>query len=651
MINKLKNKTSIDIILWIIISTIITFIGEFLYRGKVENVINFLKTYPYMFLTNLSIVLFITSISFLFKKRKFSFAITSFIVLIGYIINSVVIGFRGTPITWADFSSIKDAMTISKNYLTLSNIVIVVIALAIVSVIFYFIWKLDKSQIHYKKALKSGIIIVPVSLILMIGMWKYVNSTYPDHVVNWDAKINCENNGFLYSLAKSKPQTKVAPEGYSKELVDNTLDSAKAQVNATPNKIEPNVMFVQMESFLDVSRLQNISYKINPLENYNKLHGENPHGLLSVPTFGGGTVRTEFEILTGLNMDYLPAGEIPNNTLLKTNVIETLSHILRTEGYNSTVIHDYIGNFYDRDIVYSNLGFDTFVPYEYMKDVQYNGYYPADITKLSVISDILDREDKQFIYNIGVEGHGPYSTSDRENTYGIYSESLSKEDINQLNNYFDVISGVDEYVKELISLVESKNEPTIIVFYSDHLPMLNLIDNDEVFNIEEKAMSDYFIWNNFGLEFENKDLEAYHMSSYILDKLNINSGIIPTFHRSGKTEEDYEDKFDLLQYDILYGNKYAFEDTNYIAKTDMKLGIYEIKINSVKQENGEVIINGQNFTEKSQGVIGGKVVKTEFIDNNTLKIKYDKPIKEISVAQVGRHGKKLGETEKYIIGN
>lgn len=648
MISKLKNKLTIDITLWIITSTLITLIGEFLYRGKFESVINFIKTYPYMFILNLSIVLLITSIAFLFKKRRFTLTVTSFVLLLGYISNAVVSKFRGTPITWADFSSIKDAITISKNYLTPGNIVLMVIVLAISMVGFYFIWKMDKSSDNYKKVFISSLIIIPITIATMIGMTNYVKAQYPDHIVNWDSKINCENNGFLYSLISSKPQEKVAPEGYSNELVNNVLNNITLETSSSMNTIEPNIMFVQMESFLDVSRLKDVSYEVNPLENYEKLHGENPHGLLGVPTFGGGTVRSEFEILTGLNIDYLPAGEIPNNSLLKTNVLETVAHILKTRGYNSTVTHDYIGNFYDRDIVYSNLGFDTFVPYEYMKDVQYNGYYPSDMTNLQVISDILDQEEKQFIYSIGVEGHGPYDTKDRENSYGISGDNLSKEDVNQLNNYFDVISGEDKYVAELIKLVEAKNEPTIIVFYSDHLPMLNVIDNKDVFDVEFKSMSDYFVWNNFGLELESKDLEAYHISSYILDALNINSGIMPSFHRNGENNENYQAELELLQYDILYGKKYSYNDAEYIDRADMELGIYEIKIDSVEKNNGELTVKGTNFTEKSKIVIDGTVVETEFVDSNTLKTKFDKNYKEISVAQIGRHDKRLGETGKYI---
>lgn len=647
---KLNNRLTKDILLWILVSNILTLIGEYLYRGNLGKVFDFIKTYPYMFITNLTIILFLLSLAFLFRKRRFSLGIISFLIMLGYISNGIVSNFRGTPITWADFSSIRDAITISKNYLTISNIILAILGLGIAIVVFYFLWKLDKYLDSYKTIFIVSVGTILVSGSLMLGMWNYVNVNYPDHEVNWDLRINCENNGFLYSLINSKPEKKVAPENYNQDLISMALgEEATFSKNQNNIEVKPNIMMVQMESFLDISRLNGVTYDTNPLENYKKLHSENPHGFLGVPTFGGGTVRTEFEILTGLDIDYLPPGEIPNNSLMKTNTLETISHIVRAEGYESTIMHDYIGNFYDRDIVYANYGFETFVPYEYMKNVDYNGYYPADITNLQVISDLLDRNENQFIYSIGVEGHGPYDTQDRENTYGIKSHNLSNDDINQLNNYFDVISGEDKYVSELIKLVESKNEPTIIVFYSDHLPMLNVIDNDKVFDSESTAMSDYFIWNNFGLKADNINLEAYQMSTYLLDLLNIDRGLIPNFHRTSYNKDDYKTNLELLEYDVIYGNKYLYEGVDYIDKTNMKLGIYNIKINTVDIKNDEIIVKGENFTAKSQIDVDGTILETEFIDNNTLKAKYDKKINQVSVVQVGRHGKRLGECEKFNV--
>ena len=51
-----------------------------------------------------------------------------------------------------------------------------------------------------------------------------------------------------------------------------------------------------------------------------KLQEECYSGLLAVPVFSAGTVNTEFEMLTGMNMDDFGPGEYPFKTDRKSVV-------------------------------------------------------------------------------------------------------------------------------------------------------------------------------------------------------------------------------------------------------------------------------------------------------------------------------------------
>ena len=90
-----------------------------------------------------------------------------------------------------------------------------------------------------------------------------------------------------------------------------------------------------------------------------KLYENFSSGLVKVPTFGGGTVRSEFEMLTGLSMGFFPVGEIPNNNVLKRMPVESLAYILKDIGYTTSAVHNHTGNFYNRDLIYKNLGFEN----------------------------------------------------------------------------------------------------------------------------------------------------------------------------------------------------------------------------------------------------------------------------------------------------
>ena len=99
----------------------------------------------------------------------------------------------------------------------------------------------------------------------------------------------------------------------------------------------------------------------------------------------------------------------------------------------------------------------------------------------------------------------------------------------QLTWLKDKLRGVDEYIKELLDYVESSGEPTVIAMFGDHLPSLKIINDDEsVLKDGNKYLADFFIWDNIGLPKENVNMEAEEFTTYILEKLNMVAGVMPT---------------------------------------------------------------------------------------------------------------------------
>ena len=73
----------------------------------------------------------------------------------------------------------------------------------------------------------------------------------------------------------------------------------------------------------------------------------------------------------------------------------------------------------------------------------------------------------------------------------------------------------------------------------------------------------YVIWNNLDLPDVKRDLEAYQLTSQVLNLLNIHEGTMPRFHqhylkRSSAEREDYLEAMELLEYDILYGKQEVY---------------------------------------------------------------------------------------------
>ena len=74
-----------------------------------------------------------------------------------------------------------------------------------------------------------------------------------------------------------------------------------------------------------------------------------------MPVVGAGTSNTEFEILTGMAIQYFGLGEYPYKTVLKSTPCESIASDLSQIGYATHALHNNGGNFYSRAKVFSNM--------------------------------------------------------------------------------------------------------------------------------------------------------------------------------------------------------------------------------------------------------------------------------------------------------
>ncbi|MGL4740383.1 MAG: LTA synthase family protein [Sarcina sp.] len=636
----------------LISSLVVVLVIEFMQRGSIFKVFNFVTYHPSLFILNIAIVMGLTSICFLFKKTKAVYTIITGIILILASGAGLVMKFRGSPVTVADMYSLRDGFAIAKGYLGGKEmILIVIVLLAFISGI-VFMFKKEKVNKKFSYKYNLTCILLPV-LIVLFSAYKYNIDNKKIILYRWDLTGTYNINGLLVSFIDSaKELIPKKPETYSKERIDlvkNKLDEETKAVAATTKK--PNVIVVQLESFLDPYRLKGVEFKEDPIPNIRKLQEQGPQGKIEVPCFGGGTVRTEFEVLTGYSANNLGPGEIPNNTILRKEPIESMAYILKKQGYDVTAIHNYLGNFYNRDEVYANFGFDSLVTQEYIDNLQYTYDYPSDMNNLGSIEELIKKDEPQFIFNVAVESHGPYSvdytpTEGREYTV---SGDITQEERNQIQEYVDKATEVDKYVKSLIEYVEKSKEPTVIAMYSDHLPALKAIDNAKNYPQDEKYQTEYFIWSNTGIKPEKQDIKAYQLSTYVLNLAGVDAGLMPTFHKTYSTEVNYGEYLRDVQFDQIYGEKYLTGKNPY-EKTTLELGLNPIKITKAYIEGNNLIVEGENFTKASKVIVKGKPVQTTYDNANRIVATGVKSnLKEISVGQEGMYGKMLSKTADFKI--
>ncbi|MDD3169086.1 MAG: LTA synthase family protein, partial [Eubacteriales bacterium] len=412
---------------------------------------------------------------------------------------------------------------------------------------------------------------------------------------------------------------------------------------------KPNVILLQMESFFDPTLMENIHFSSDPVPNFRELKEDYSAGFLTVPSIGAGTANTEFEIMSGMRVRFFGPGEYPYKSVLKDKTCETIAYDLKRLGYGTHAIHNHRGAFYGRNKVFSNLGYDTFTSLEYMNSVTKT---PKNWAKDGVlIEEILaalnSTKSEDLIYTISVQGHGQYpATKVIENPDVTVTGIPVESEANAFEYYIQQVHEMDEFIGELIKVLNELDEPTVLAIYGDHLPGLPISDADLVNkNVYE---TQYVIWDNIGLEKQDKDLYAYQLAAEMLNQIGIHEGILTKYHQDHRQDTDYLANLKALQYDMLYGKSFVFGGTNPYEPTKMKMGVREIKVERVVEIGKEYYIKGQNFTPFSKISIDGKVLDTIFLGPTVLGLLEEVKPKDVSrmkVSQVEKNNEILSTTE------
>lgn len=634
----------------LLIAFIISILIETLSRKSIFNVFTFIVSNPLIFFLNMCIILFTLSLSFLFTRRKFVLVMISTVWMGLGIANGIILLFRLTPLSAMDFYDISNVAMNLPEYLTLRNILLFVGIFIVIIGLMTLLWKkLKKDKLPIGKGI-SYLVGTGLLLIFLLSITFKMN-LLSDHFDNLHDAY--KEYGFAYCLTNSIINRGIKkPKDYSKNTIDEIKESLinKSSViykgEGLNQDIEkPNIIMVQLESFFDVNLLKNYTFSKNPTPNFTKLKEEFTSGYLKVPVYGAGTVNTEFEIITGMSSRFFGTGEYPYRTILATTTAESICYNLSNLGYHNYVIHNNTATFYKRNEVFKNLGFDNFVSMEYMNGIEENPIgWAKDRVLTSEVMKALNADDsRDFIYTITVQDHGIYpDTTNGEEKIKVNVKPDSVEKIpdsksnerfvNQLTYYVNQIYETDMFIEELIRELTEFREPTVVVFYGDHLPPLSFQNEDLK---SDRYETEYVMWSNFPMEKERHDLTAYQLNAYVLARLDIEEGILTKFHQVNINEADYHDKLKMLQYDMLYGKKHIYGGKNPYEKKDLKMGIYDQTIKNIEEKDEVILIVGENFTPSSRVCINDQIEKTIFVNENTLQIKkQDLTSKAVSIVQV-----------------
>lgn len=581
-----------------------------------------------MFLYSAFIIFFSYSIVLIVRRRIFVYIVITVLWSGVGLVNFMMLDSRNTPFTYVDITLMKSVLPVITNYYSMPEIISMASALLIglLLLVCGYLYLPTEEKFTRPRKLKN-IIVFAVIVLAFCGTTKYCLSTNFISTEIHNIRLAYSDYGTPYCFTVTALKTGIdRPSKYSEERIEGILAktekaSEKAAEEEKVKKQTPNIIFVQLESFFDPTQVKGLKFNQDPIPNFHRLMRNYSSGHTMTPSYGAGTANTEFEIMTQMDLDLFGAAEYPYKTVLQEQTCESVMTDLKEEGYSTHAIHNNSAAFYDRDLVFANLGYDTFTTKECM-DIQKwteNGW-SKDYILTEQIEDVLDStENQDFIYTISVQGHGDYPTTEVLENPVIDVEGIEDEALrNKYVYYTNQIYQMDQFVGELVDALDKRGEDTILVMYGDHLPSLDVEDED--LTCGNKYWTSYFIWDNIGLEKQDGNIETYQLASNVMNRIGLHNGVLTKFHQTQSEKKSYMNDLKNLQYDIFYGKNYIYDQENPYEPTDIKFGVKDLIVDKIYESDDAIFIVGDNFTSYVNVIVNGSTISTTFHNSHLIEI-------------------------------
>lgn len=593
---------------------------EWIARGSLSETLDWVTANRSIFILNYYLALavllvFYSIIGSLFPALGMTAALLSLFSMITYFKTSLI----GEPFFPWDIILNQEGLNIAP--LVTSKRAILRIGAAVFVVLALFALRFVLKRYSVAWYIRIAFVSAAVFVLVAFGMQKPWTLTmqYKAGVahITWNQQESYRNNGQLLAFALNIKNSIISkPTGYGEAaisgiaeqialrremptLADEAAESSREQepLKGQLSEKQPNVIFIMNEAFWDPTLLPGVTFSEDPIPTVRQLQASNsmPDYFLS-PQFGGGTSNVEFEVLTGFSTSFLPNGSVPYQQYI-SRPLPSLASFFEDKGYKSLAVHPYEGWFWNRNNVYKWLGFEGFKSISHFVEPKYKGAFISDEeASRSIIEQVESSEEPVFIYAVTMQNHGPYN----DNRYGdasiAFEGDLTEEARQIINTYTLGARDADESLRMLIEHFENSGEPTFIVFFGDHLPMLGY--NYDVYKqgdfiqsslMEEWSLEELLgmrstplaIWSNFPTK--GKDgtvISASFLGAYVLDALGMESpgqfaftadlypslpGLLENLavdqnnNLAWSAAAEYETQLEeywLLQYDLMFGEQY-----------------------------------------------------------------------------------------------
>lgn len=637
-----------------LLACMINFVIEGISRHSLFKAWDYMVDTPLVFLYNAFMIFMTLMVVYMVRRRVFARIIISVLWLVLGVCNGYMLIKRVTPFNAQDLKVASDAVSLINNYFNPFELVLLVIGITSVVIWIISMWRRGgqyQGNMHRIAAL-IGVIICfgSYTALTSVALEKRIVSNYFGNIA-----FAYQDYGLPYCFMASVFNTGITePNGYSEQAINEIGNGGEITKSVTGRTKEeqPNILFVQLESYFDPTEAEFFTTSEDASPNLRAMYEKYSSGYFKVPSVGAGTANTEFEVLTGMNLRYFGPGEYPYKTILKESTTESAATALGSLGYGTHALHNNGGNFYSRSQVFNNIGFDSYTSKEFMNILQTteNGWSKDDILVQHIIEAMDTTEQQDFVFGISVQGHGDYPEDKLIENPMITVQGIEDEATkNKWEYYVNQVYEMDAFAGKLVNEMEKRGEPTVVVFYGDHLPTLGL----EAEDLKSRYLynTNYVIWDNIGLKKEDRNIPSYQIMADVLERLDIHSGTVFNYHQERRQTKNYLSDLELLQYDILYGKQYTYDGQLPLTEGHMQMGVKDTSITElVPHLDVGYSLYGTNFTKSSKVYVNGEKQESTFLNNTRIELPETVLEEEdvVTVSQVGSSNTIFRTSNQYV---
>ena len=544
--DNVRKSNNLKLIIWdsilLVITPVIAFLAEQMITlfsainhvyglRTISDLINRLcRMQPKYLLYNLLICYVIFGISvIIFRKVRSATVFYMLFMVILALINYYVVAFRGQAFILLDLLGMRTAAEVAGNYtFSIPWFILLILAVTAAFVILQFKFqKLELGQRRIRNTIGRLCVLVVVAMVLY--------KSYPavqklENVYLWNLNEDHADKGYVYTLLREIKYFSVEkPENYSAESLDEITEKYSNKNQKNENKVQAtNIIMIMNESLADFEDFGELKANEEILPFIRSMNKNVKHGKLQMPTFGGGTSRSEYEVLTGNCLQFLPSGSVPYQLYVRSPEYG-MADILKAQGYETIAMHPNRADSWNRETVYECMGFDQFLNVSnWGGKMEKIRNFCSDQSLYNKITELYEQKEagqKRFTFCVTIQNHGGYNESNN-NGYEPSVKLNYDTEYPLAETYLSLAKESDKAFQNLIEYFEKVEEPTMIVMFGDHWPQIETGFQSEAagkdignMGLEERQklyQTPYVIWTNYESETVEEDISSNYLGSYVM---------------------------------------------------------------------------------------------------------------------------------------